>query len=128
MCTRLFLSISVMLFSSFVAPVRANQQGDAAQSTEDTAMEGTVVSVSHQTLVLRSDDNRFQLFTYDRPSVPPVSPAQAVRVRVTAGAADENDVRAASSLSILPTNHDACRSISAGSLCKNAIRYKSAWR
>ena len=57
-------------------PVRATQQGDAAQSSDDTAMEGTVVSASRQTLVLRLDDNRFQLFTYERPSVPPVSLAQ----------------------------------------------------
>ena len=107
MWTRLFLTISVMLFSSFAAPVRANQQGDAAQSTDDTAMEGTVVSASRQTLVLRSDDNHFQLFTYERPSVPPVSLAQGVRVRVTAGAADENGVRVASNVQVVTNSGTA---------------------
>jgi hypothetical protein len=70
-------------------------------------MEGTVVSVSHQTLVLRSDDNRFQLFTYERPSVPPVSLAQGVRVRVTAGAADENGVRIASNVQVVTNSGTA---------------------
>lgn len=101
MWTRLFLAISVVLFSSFAAPVRATQQSDGSQSIEDTTMEGTVVSRSRQTLVLRTDDNRFQLFTYERPSVPPVSLAQGVRVRITAGVADENGVRVASNLQVI---------------------------
>ena len=101
MWTRLFLAISVVLFSSFAAPVRATQQSDGSQSIEDTTMEGTVVSTSRQTLVLRTDDNRFQLFTYERPSVPPVSLAQGVRVRITAGVADENGVRVASNLQVI---------------------------
>lgn len=101
MWTRLFLAITVLLLSSLAGPVRATQQGDAAQSSDDTAMEGTVVSASRQTLVLRLDDNRFQLFTYERPSVPPVSLAQGVRVRVTAGAADENGVRVASNMRVI---------------------------
>jgi len=104
MWTRLFLAIAIVLFSSFAAPVRATQQNDASQSNEDTTMEGTVVSSSRQTLVVRTDDNRFQLFTYERPSVPPVSLAQGGRVRITAGAADENGVRVASNVQVITSS------------------------
>ena len=101
MWTRLFLAISIVLFSSFAAPVRATNRATLLKAIDDTKMEGTVVSTSRQTLVLRTDDNRFQLFTYERPSVPPVSLAQGVRVRVTAGAADENGVRVASNVQVI---------------------------
>jgi hypothetical protein len=104
MWTRLFLAIALVLFSSFTAPVRATQQNDASQSNDDTTMEGTVVSSSRQTLVVRTDDNRFQLFTYERPSVPPVSLAQGGRVRITAGAADENGVRVASNVQVITSS------------------------
>jgi hypothetical protein len=56
MWTRLFLAIALVLFSSFAAPVRATQQNDASQSNDDTTIEGTVVSSSRQTLVVRTDD------------------------------------------------------------------------
>lgn len=101
MWMRLFFAITLVLSSCFASAVRASQQSDASQTNDDATTEGTVVSASRQTLVVRLDDNRFQLFTYERPSVPPVSLAQGVRVRITAAAADENGVRVASNVQVI---------------------------
>lgn len=101
MWMRLFFAITLVLSSCFASAVRASQQSDASQTIDDATTEGTVVSASRQTLVVRLDDNRFQLFTYERPSVPPVSLAQGVRVRITAAAADENGVRVASNVQVI---------------------------
>ena len=93
----LAILVSICISSAVVAKQRAS----STQNASDSAIEGTVVSTSQQTLVVRFDDNQFQLFTYDRPSVRPISLAQGMRVRVTAEPADENGVRAASNVEIL---------------------------
>ena len=70
-------------------------------------MEGTVVSSTRNTLVVRSDDNEYHLFTYDRDSVRARSLVQGARVRVTAGAADEDGTRVASNVSVLEAKETA---------------------
>jgi len=64
-------------------------------------VEGTVVSTSRSTLVVRTDDNRFQLFTYDRSAMPSKRLLAGSRVRVTAGAADDNGTRSANGIAVL---------------------------
>ena len=56
---------------------------------------------TRDTLVVRTDDNQFQLFTYDRGTVRIRSLALGTRVRVTAGPADENGTRSASNVTVL---------------------------
>jgi hypothetical protein len=98
--TRLAFSLFVFLAALIALPARA-QQSSSSQMANDTSTEGSVVSVSHQTLVVRLDDNQFQLFTFERPSVLPTGLAQGARVRVTAGPADENGVRVATAIQTL---------------------------
>src|SRR5207253_10067808 len=61
----------------------------------------TVVSSTRVTLVVRSDDNQYQLFTYDRGAVRSGSLVVGARVRVTAGPADENGTRVASDVTVV---------------------------
>jgi hypothetical protein len=100
MLTRLVLLVSVVIFLNCGVSVEAAQQRDDSSQT-DITVEGTVVSSSPQTLVVRTDNNQFQLFTYENPSVPPRSLAEGVRVRITAGSADENGNRTATSVEIV---------------------------
>ncbi len=79
----------------------ASQSPAQNSNSSDNAVEGTVVSSTRNTLVVRSDDNQYQLFTYDRGTVRPASLVQGTRVRVTAGAADDNGTRAASNIAVL---------------------------
>jgi len=98
----LILAYCVFVASTIIThPANGQQNPSASQSSSDNSVEGTVVSASRDTLVLRTDDNQFQLFTYDRRAVRAKSIAPGARVRVTAGPADENGTRSASNVTIL---------------------------
>src|SRR5205823_3633608 len=84
-----------------VLPAKAQQDQSSSQTSNDNTVEGTVVSGSRDTLVVRTDDDKFQLFTYDRDAVRARSLAPGARVRVTAGPADENGTRSASNVMVL---------------------------
>jgi hypothetical protein len=95
-------------FSILVTGVEARQQSDSSlqssdsnQNSTDGTVEGTVVSTSPQTLVVRLDNNQFQLFTYQSPSVPPRSLTQGMRVRIMAGPSEVNGGRSASDVEII---------------------------
>lgn len=109
---------SLVLFHPSFMAVTAQAQDAPAQSQTDTAapqsnsgdtFEGTVVSISLSTLVLRTDDNQFHLFAYEQATVRPVSLAAGSRVRVTAGSADENGTRAASNVAVVTAASGATR-------------------
>ena len=69
-------------------------QNAPTQNTGDqTTMEGTVVSVSHETLVVKSDENDFQLFVFDRYTIKPQAVAAGSRVRVVSNAGEEEGTR-----------------------------------
>jgi hypothetical protein len=96
------LAALVLFISPFALfPACAQETPASSRDSDDKTVEGTVVSASRQTLVLRLDDNQFQLFTYDRPSVRPLALNQGARVRIVAGAADDNGARSASSVEII---------------------------
>jgi hypothetical protein len=102
MCIRSMLVISVVLILNWaVPPSTAQQNNPSPEVSSDTSVEGTVVSTSGQTLVVRFDSNQFQLFTYERPSVRPTSLVPGARVRVTSGPPDENGTRTATNVEIL---------------------------
>ncbi len=92
---------------TFLDLVPANaQDNDSSQTTtqtnnSDDTVEGTVVSVSRNTVVIRTDDNKFQLFTYDRTARSKSPLLAGARVRVTAGPADENGTRSASDITVV---------------------------
>jgi hypothetical protein len=98
----LFVVCAVLAVSTlFVTPSHCQQDASPAQSASEPTVEGTVVSVSRTTLVIRTDDGQYHLFTYDRPSVRSQAVVAGARVRVTAGPADENGRRSASEVAVL---------------------------
>jgi hypothetical protein len=104
--TAVALFLSICFFSLVTRSTAQDQQNRSSQvssseaSNNDTT-EGTVVSVSRATLVVRTGDNQFQLFTYGPNAVRPSSLVPGMRVRVSAGPLDENGTRAASSVTVL---------------------------
>src|SRR5438309_11727855 len=62
---------------------------------------GRSVSSTRDTLVVKTDDNQFQLFTFDRDTVKPRSLPAGTRVRVVSTAGEEAGVRLASTITTL---------------------------
>ena len=103
----LVVAFCLFLTTSFITTPAKGQDTLANDSASDNSgnatIEGTVVSASRDTLVVRSEDNRVQLFTYGRGSVRAKSLAAGARVRVAAGPADENGTRVAKNVTVLST-------------------------
>ena len=98
----LILACSALLVPTFVTiPAQCQESTSSSQSVNNSAVEGTVVSSTRNTLVVRTDDNQYQLFTYDRGAVRSGSLVAGARVRVTAGPADENGTRVVSDVTVV---------------------------
>jgi preprotein translocase subunit YajC len=117
----LVLILSLFLFSVVRRSTAQDQQNSSSsqarnpsESANNGSIEGTVVSVSRATLVVRTGDNQFQLFTYGPDAVRPSSLVPGVRVRVTAGLQDENGTRVASNVTVLTPGTSANSSIDKG--------------
>ena len=92
---------SLLFLSTFsIIPAHA-QENALAQAGNDAPVEGTVVSSTRNTLVVKGDDNEYHLFTYNRSSVKAGSLVAGTRVRVTAGAPDDNGTRNATDVAVL---------------------------
>jgi hypothetical protein len=83
-CCVLFASTLINL------PAYCQEDSSSSQSGNENTMEGTVTSTSRDTLVIRTDNNEYQIFTYDRGAV-----------RAKSGPPEENGTRAARSVTVL---------------------------
>jgi hypothetical protein len=102
MRTLLVCFLGSFLFFSTLTVIKAHgQENSSAQTGNEAPVEGTVVSSTRNTLVVRSDDNEYHLFTYDRSSVKAASLVAGTRVRVTAGTPDDNGTRNATDIAVL---------------------------
>jgi hypothetical protein len=72
-----------------------------AQGENENSIEGTVVSSTRNTLVVRTDDNKFQLFTFDRYSTRPRSIPPGARVRVSSAPGEEAGARLARAVTLV---------------------------
>ena len=100
----LILACSVLFVSTFIAiPAQCQEENSSSQAANHDAVEGTVVSSTRNTLVVRTDDNQYQLFRYSH-AVRPASLAPGARVRVSAGDADENGTRVASNVTVVSSS------------------------
>lgn len=98
------LACCILLISSLIPSAAQSQDTtSSAQSSSATGstIEGTVVSSSRNTLVVRTDDNQYQLFTYERGTVRTGALVAGARVRVSAGAADDSGTRVADSVTVV---------------------------
>jgi archaeosine-15-forming tRNA-guanine transglycosylase len=87
----------------------ANRGTTQTQGTGN-AVEGTVVSTSENTVVVRSDDNRYHLFTYAAQTVSQERVKPGIRVRVNAGAPNANGTRAVESIDVIQPGTQAATS------------------
>ena len=105
------LACSLLFVSALIAiPAVCQEDSASTQSANRDSVEGTIVSSTRNTLVVRTDDNQYQLFTYDRGAVRPGSLATGARARITAGPADENGTRAASNVTVVSAPSGASES------------------
>lgn len=82
-------------------------RGPAQTQGNGHAVEGTVVSTSEQTVVVRSDDNRNHLFTYAANAVPQETVKPGTRVRVNGGAPNNNGTRVIESIDVIQPGAEA---------------------
>ena len=107
------LACSLIVIATFLTSPAQSQENTSSshsgsyQARNDGPVEGTVVSSTRNTLVVKSDDNEYHLFTSDGNSAPSTAAAQGARVRVTAGDADENGTRAATDVTVLEAKANA---------------------
>jgi hypothetical protein len=92
-----------VLIACALAPISAicQESTTSSQSKTENTIEGTVVSSSRQTLVVRGDDNQYHLFTFDSYTTKPRSLAAGSRVRVQSRASEEEGARLATSITTL---------------------------
>jgi hypothetical protein len=93
-------SLGSLLIACELLPVSAMSQEATtpSQRQNENTIEGTVVSSSRDTLVVKTEDNQFRLFTFDRDTVKPRSLSAGTRVRVVSTPSDEAGVRLASTV------------------------------
>ena len=96
-------SLGSLLVACALLPLSAMSQETttSSQGQNENTVEGTVVSSTRDTLVVKTDDNQFQLFTFDRDTVKPRSLPAGTRVRVVSTAGEEAGVRLASTITTL---------------------------
>ena len=80
-----------VLIACALLPVSALSQETttSSQRQNENTIEGTVVSSTRDTLVVKTEDNQFQLFTFDRDTVKPRSLPANARVRVVSTPGEE---------------------------------------
>jgi hypothetical protein len=67
----------------------------AALAQDLTTMTGTVSSSGKNTLVVRSDDGKYQLFVFDKSTTKPASLASGTHIRVTSSQTEDPSIRLA---------------------------------
>jgi hypothetical protein len=114
----LLLTCTTLASSAFAqtSPAQTSPSGQAESTRSATAtvasaeqveppgsLVGVVVSVSRQTMVVRTEDNRFHLFVFDNDTVRPKGLTPGAHIRVVSNSTDESGVRLATSIAVLDT-------------------------
>lgn len=96
-------SLCSLLMACALSPMAAMSQETttSSQRENENTIEGTVVSSSRETLVVRTENNQFQLFVFDRYTTKPRSLPTGTRVSVMSGPAEEAGTRLASTVTTL---------------------------
>src|SRR6185437_7974964 len=100
-CFRPQLCSLVICCALFSLSAYSQQNESSSQSQGETTIEGTVVSSSRLTFVVRSDDNQFHLFTFDRNATRPRTLPVGTRVRVVSDEGNQQGARNATDVTVL---------------------------
>lgn len=107
------LSYLLVACAILAVPVQSQETTTSSDRQHENTIEGTVVSSTRDTLVVKTDDNEFQLFTFSRGTVEPKSLLTGSRVRVVSTPGDQAGIRLASSvvvtLEAVPGAHGSSR-------------------
>jgi hypothetical protein len=99
------VSSFVVASALLCSPAFSQQDNAPSQSSsnaqDDGAVEGTIVASSRITFVVRSDDNRFHVFTFDRDTNRPRALAVGTRVRVNSDQGDQAGARHATDVTVV---------------------------
>jgi hypothetical protein len=87
-------------FSTIFAATPARSQ-DAQSSRDESTLSGLVVSSTANTLVVRGENNQFQLFVFNRDTVKPRLVPVGSTVRVVSTPGEESGVRLASEITVV---------------------------
>lgn len=98
---------SVLIACTIVSTPALSQESSSSTRRGGATIEGTVVSISRQTLVVRTDDNDFQLFVFDHETTKPAMIAAGTRVRVISTPGEQEGSRLASTVMVLEPSPDA---------------------
>ena len=88
------------LFSSPAFSQDDSSSNSSSQSQDSGTVEGTVVASSRSSFVVKSDNNHFQVFTFDRDTNKPATLAVGSQVRVDSDQADDSGARHATSVTV----------------------------
>jgi hypothetical protein len=91
----------LLIASVFSIPVVSQENTTPAQTQNESTIEGTVASVTRQTFVVRTEDNQFYLFTFNRYTDKPQSIPVGGRVRVESRPGAEIGTRLATRVTTL---------------------------
>jgi opacity protein-like surface antigen len=100
LCASTFLVLGVTVQAQQNPPDSPSAQSVQTQGN-DRMVEGTVISTTRHTLVIRSDDSQYHLFTYAAGVVPKGTVKPGVRVRVNGSTPDAQGTRVATSVSVI---------------------------
>jgi hypothetical protein len=93
----LFIASALLSIPAFSQDNKPSSQAQN-DNTNDNTIEGIVVSSSRTTLVVKSEDNQFHLFTFDSNTVKPRSLPVGTRVRVDSTQSDQAGARQATNV------------------------------
>ena len=91
-CCLLVALVGVLVFSF---PPVSQENTESAQTSDKSTIEGTVASSTRQTFVVRTADNQFQLFTFNRYTDKPQTLPVGTRIRVESRPSGEAGTRLA---------------------------------
>ena len=95
-----FIACALLSLPAFSQDDRASSQAqnENTQASNETTVEGTVVSSSSTLFVVRTDDNQFHMFTFDRNTAKPESLPIGTRVRVISIQGEQTGARQATNV------------------------------
>src|SRR5690348_1795002 len=89
------------LFAVLAINTPAQTSSPPEQTQNPASMEGTIVSVSRETMVVRTDDRQFHLFVFDSDFIRPRGLLPGSRIRVVSNPTDETGLRVATRVTVL---------------------------
>ena len=95
------LCLIFIVFALIASPAFSQQGNSSSQGQDETTVEGSVISSSRTTFVVKSDDNQFHLFAFDRNTRRPRALRVGTRVRVVSNQGDQQGARYATDVTLL---------------------------